>query len=384
VISESGVREISERFVKMRGQLGKINMNRTSFTSNISRAFLLSLAIAGAPVMAQTETVEPAPTAVIAASNAPTRTIDAAQTTVLNDAIKRKQWDAAKTAVLAGADVNAVDKKGVTVLMRACEARQTELVEALLQNGAKTEAADGIGRTALHYAIPEGNQPKKKKFGFGSVMSAMGGLGSVLGGVGMLGGLGGFGSLLGGGGVESLLGGNLASLLGGGGFNLTGKSGWSAIAGAALQGDTGGKFGIAQMLSGQGAGNLDAGGWTNMMSSVKGSNPQILSAMSKLGTGADAQNNPMWDQFLNAASSGDQASVAEMMQKPEMQVLLAQAQTGLSGAASELPGNASRTIIESLIKNGAKTTAATRDGDTPAKIAQERGLPEIAALLGAQ
>jgi hypothetical protein len=93
---------------------------------------------------------------------------------------------------------------------------------------------------------------------------------------------GGFAShLLGGGNIDSLLGGNLQGLLSGNAFNLTGKSGWSAIIGTALQGDikSNGAFGLQNLL---GSGKLDAGGWTNLIGAVKGSNGQVFSAMSNL------------------------------------------------------------------------------------------------------
>ena len=332
------------------------------------RALLLSLSLCGIPAFAQEAPIAPSVT----------RVVVPAQTSALQKAVKDQNWDAARAAIAAGADVNVADKGGVTPLMRVSAARQSELVDLLLQNGADVSALDKKGQSALFYALPEDPKPKKKKFGFGNVLKlASGGLGGALGGD-LRGNLGNFGSLLGGGGLESLLGGNLQSLLSGGPFNLGGKGGWSAILGSALQGDAGGKLGIGQLLSG-GASNLGAGGWTNLLSSVKGSNPKVLDAMSQINGG----NSAVWGQFLNSASSGDAASVEKLMKNPELAPLLQQASAGLGAAANELPGNASRTIIQTLLQKGA-TAGADRDGNTPATIAQARGLGDIAALFGAQ
>ncbi|BCM89728.1 hypothetical protein IAD21_01575 [Abditibacteriota bacterium] len=392
-------------------------MKNASLSHSAVRALLLSLALSGSVAFAQgtptarnplgtpVTNIVPAPDAgtvaptdsitpvtnVVPAPAATPRPIDAAQTKALQVSIKDKNWDAARAAVVAGADVNAADKGGVTVLMRAADAGQNGLVELLLQNGANPNAVDKKGQSALHYAIPADPKPKKK-FGFGKIL---GGVGTVLTG-GLLGGVlggGGLTSLLGGGGLESMMGGNLTSLLGGGAFNLSGKSGWTAIAGAALQGDAGGNMGIGQLLGSGGAGSLlgadgqmnslSAGNWTNLLSSVKGSNPQILGAMSNLGAGGNAEQSALWGQFLNAASSGDQAGVAQLMQNPELAPLLQQAQAGLGAAAGELPGNASRTIVSTLIKGGANANTVDSEGKTAIALAQDRGLTDFASAFTA-
>ncbi|RYX85069.1 ankyrin repeat domain-containing protein [bacterium] len=365
-------------------------MKNSSLSRGAVCALLLALALSGSVAMVQDASAEPTTgdtpvTNVVPAPPAAPRTIVPAQTKALQDAIKDKNWNAARAAITAGADVNIADKGGITPLMRAADASQSGLVDLLLQNGANPNAADKKGQTALHYAIPADPKPKKK-FGLGDVMGALGtaqGVGGALSG-----GMGNFGSLLGSGGVESLMGSNLTSLLGGGPFSLAGKSGWSAIAGAALQGDTGGNFGINQLLGGGGilgAGGqlnaLSAGNWTNLLSSVKGTNPQILTAMSNLGAGTSAGQSALWNQFLNAASSGNQTLVTQLMQNPDLAPLLQQATAGLGAAAGELPGNASRTIVSTLIKSGANTEALDTQGKTAAALAQDRGLTDFAPLF---
>lgn len=358
-------------------------MKNASLSRGALRALLLSLALSGSVAFAHDGAVSAASPAGVAVTNVAPRPVDAAQTKVLMESIKSKNWDGARAAVAAGADVNAADKNGVTPLMRAADACQTDLVELLVKSGANVNAVDKSGQTALHYAVPADPKPKKK-FGFGKIMGAMsGGLGLLTGGL-----VGGnlISSLVGGGGVQSLMGSNLTSLLGGGAFNPTGKSGWSAIAGAALQGDASGNFGIGQLLSsggmlGQGGkiNSLDAANWTNLMSSVKDSNPQIVGAMRNLGSDGDASQKALWGQFLTAASSGDQAGVAKLMKNPELAPVLQQATAGLGAAVSELPGNASHSIIGALIQGGAKADATDKDGKTAADLAKDRGLKDLFA-----
>ena len=365
-------------------------MKNASLSRVATLSLLLSVALWGSVAVAQDTPPIPGTsvTNILPAPDVPPtpRTIDPVQTKVLQEAVKGKNWDGARSAVLAGADTNIADKGGVTVLMRAADAGQSGLVELLLQNGANPNAVDKKGQSALHYAIPADSKPKKK-FGLGQIMGALGGAGALNN---ALGGAGNFGSLLGGTSLDTLMGSNLASLLGGQAFNLGGKSGWMAIAGAALQGDAGGNFGIGQLLGGQlGLGQLagtglGAEGWVNLLSSVKGANPQILGAMARLGAGGNADQCALWSQFLNAASSGDQNGVTQLMQNPDLVPLLQQAMAGLSSAASELPGNSSRSIVSTLLKGGATATVADKDGKTAAALAQERGLSELSALLGAQ
>jgi ankyrin repeat protein len=128
---------------------------------------------------------------------------------------------------------------------------------------------------------------------------------------------------------------------------------------------------------------LDAGKWTGLLSAARGGKPEILDAMSRLGDGAAPEVLGNWKQFLNAASSGNAASVASLMQQPALAGLLGKAGGGLQAAANELPGNAPRAIITALIDNGANIAAANRDGQTPAALALKSGQKILAEMLGA-
>ncbi len=353
-------------------------MKNLVFSRRAARALSLLVAMSGSASFAQQAPSTPPGTPVtnvVPDTTTAPRTIDAAQTKALASALKSKNWDAARIAVTSGADVNITDKSGITPLMRACDAGQAELVELLLQNGANPNALDKKGQNALHYAVP--GDPKPKKFGVGNVLGALGGGGGALG---ALGGGGDIASLLGAGGLNNLLGANLTSLLGARAFNLSGKSGWMAIAGAAIQGDAAGKLGVGQLLTGALNGNtgLDAGGWTNLLSAVKLSNPQVLGAMSKIGGGnIGADKAALWGQFLNAASSGNQSGVEGLMKNPNLLPLLKQATNGLSEATGELPGNAPRTIIGVLLESGAIANTPDGKGKTPLALAQERGVADV-------
>ena len=352
------------------------------------RALALSILLSTAPAIGFAQNEVPATPAAVEAT-AP-RKIDPAQTVMLWDALKAENWDAATAALQGGADLNFADKTGMTPLMRAAGAHKTDLVALLLQNGAQANALDKKGLSALQYALPQGMvQPKKKKkFGLGSLGKIAGGVvGSKVGGVGNLGKLGDLAnnpiaaSLLGDSSLDALLGTNLQGLLGSKAFDLAGKNNWTAIAGAALQGDTGGKLGVASLLGGKltGATGLDAGGWTSLLSSVQKGKPEILGAMMRLG---DAKNADLWSGFLNAAGSGDAATVAQLMKNPSLEPLLQQATGGLYAAAGELPGNATRSVITALLQNGANPSLKNRAGQDALALAQARGLDDLAALLG--
>lgn len=292
--------------------------------------------------------------------------------------------DAEAIALLqSGANPNTADKNNMTPLLFASQNGKPELVRALLDMGANANAVDKNGRSALHFATMIG-QPKPKKKGFGGLGKMLGGavLGNAMGG-GLGGGLGNLGSggawasaLLGGGSLDALLGQNLSGLLNGGAFNLGNKNGWTAIIGTALQGDlkNNGAFGMQSLLSG---GRMDAGGWINLVGAVKGSNLQVLAAMSNVGGAGNAQ----WAQFINAAASSDKNAAASMMSDSKMQPLLVQATQGFATASGELPANAAKTIVADLLAKGATANLADNDGKTPSQMAQARSWNDVAALL---
>jgi hypothetical protein len=267
--------------------------------------------------------------------------------------------------------------------MRAGAARQNDVVKLLLDMGANPNALDKKGRNALHYAIPEGEAKPKKKRGFGGMLGglAKGALGGAIGGK--------LGDIAGGSLASSLLGStSLDGLLA-----ATCKVCWGDLVRPGrqrrLDGDCRSRAARRRgrqiqyrLASGRRSSNLDAGKWTSLLSSVKGGKPEILQAMTRLGNGAAPETVANWTQFLTSASSGDVTGAAALMNKPELAGLLQQATNGLKAGAGELPGNASRSIISALIERGAKADASNKDGDTPAKLAQERGLSELAALLG--
>ena len=371
-------------------------MNRIRLSRSTRRALALAILLASAPAIGYAQDVPVTPATATPATATPatatpataaTRKIDPAQTLALWNALKTENWDAATAALQSGADLNVADKSGMTPLMRAAGAHKTDLVAMLLQNGAAANALDKKGLSALQYALPQGTvQPKKKKkFGLGSLGKVAGGvMGGKVGGLGKLGDLVNnpvAASLLGDSSLDALLGTNLQGLLGSNVFDLTGKNNWTAIAGAALQGDASGKRGVASLLGGKltGATGLDAGGWTNLLSSVQSGKPEVLGAMMRLG---DTKNADLWSGFLNAAGSGDAATVAQLMKNPSLEPLLQQATGGLYAAAGELPGNATRSVITALLQNGANPSLKNRAGDDALALAQSRGLDELAALLG--
>ena len=257
-----------------------------------------------------------------------------------------------------GANPNAADKGLVTPLMFAAQNGKPELVRALLDMGADSKAVNKKGQSALHFATMIG-QPKPKKRGFGGLGKMLGG--AVLGNAvnGSLGSVGNFGSLLGSGGIDSLLGNNLTGLLNGGAFNLGGKSGWTAIIGTALQGDlkSNGAFGLQNMLNSQ-VNKMGANQWINLVGAVKSSNPQVLAAMSNIGGAGNAQ----WSQFMQMAASGDVKNVTNLMGDTKMKLLLVQATQGFASASGELPANAAKTIVSSLLQKGANANALDEIG----------------------
>ncbi len=298
----------------------------------------------------------------------------------LLDDLKEGRWEEALQGLAAGANPNAQAKDGMTALMLASQGGKPDIVNALLERGAQVNATNKAGQTALHLATTIGQpKPKKKKFG---------GFGGLLGGAAMGGALGGLGdkaglasSLLGSGGVDALLGDNLKGLLQSGVFNLSGTSGWKAVIGTALQGDlkNGGVLGIQNLLGS--SSGIDAQGWVNLLSSVKGSNTDVFSAMGNLAGGAGVEGAQQWTQFLGAASAGDLIAVQGLMGNQGFAPLLGQALQGLNGATNELPANAARNIVGQLVEKGADFKAVDKAGKTAAELLEARGWEDVSALL---
>jgi len=84
--------------------------------------------------------------------------------TALKQAAMGGHVEAAKMLLEAGADVNKKTDKGWTVLMGAVRVREEplEIVELLLQAGANLNARDADGKTALDWALEEGNDEAVK------------------------------------------------------------------------------------------------------------------------------------------------------------------------------------------------------------------------------
>jgi outer membrane protein assembly factor BamB len=96
-------------------------------------------------------------------SNIPaTNSVDAQKSKLneqLLEAASRNDLDAARQALDAGANINAVDAYGSTVLMLAAEASvgsggKDPLIELLLEKGANADLRDADGLTAYEYATP--------------------------------------------------------------------------------------------------------------------------------------------------------------------------------------------------------------------------------------
>lgn len=344
-------------------------------TSYCGAACALSLTLLASTVVATAQDSAPAITITQIAPDPGTpapRIVVPAQTEALKNALKKNDWDAATLAITNGASVNDTDKNGVTALMLAAQERKPSVVQLLLDSGADPNALDKKGRSALHYAIPPDPKPKKK-FGIGNVLGAMGAVGNLPGGLGKISGMN---SLLGGGGLDQLLGNNLTQLLGGQSFSPGSKSNWMAIAGSALLGDKTGDLGIGRLLTGTGELKLGAGDWVGLLSSVKGNNARVLGAMGNLGAG-DSAKSALWNQFLGAASSGNNAGVAALMGNADLAPLLGQAVQGLTLARGELPGNATRSIIGALTGRGLNLNTPDKGGKTAMQLATERGLTEL-------
>ena len=309
----------------------------------------------------------------------------------LLDALRENEDETeAREALGAGANPNAAGKDGVTALMLATQNGKVDLVQKLLVFGAQPNAVNKNQQSALHLATTIGApKPKKKRFG---------GLGGILGGAAMGaalgGGLGDFGAggvwagnLLGSAGLDSLLGANLDGFLHGGVFNLTGRLGWNVILGTAMQGDlrANGLYGMQNMLSYGSLGGLGAGGrlgaanWIGLASAVNSSNPKVLGVMSNLPSG-----DPRWSQFMSAAAAGNRAAVDGYLADPTMRPLFDQAEQGFASAANELPGNAARTIIKSLLDKGANASLRDKSGKTAADLAKDRGWDDVVTMLNAK
>ena len=75
----------------------------------------------------------------------------------LHEAAKKKDVEAVKVLLKAGADVNARDKDGGTPLYAAVFWGHVELVKLLLEAGANVNAKGIGGDTPLHLAAIQGN-----------------------------------------------------------------------------------------------------------------------------------------------------------------------------------------------------------------------------------
>jgi hypothetical protein len=309
-------------------------MNRKhTFLSSTRRTLTLAAVFAATPAFAWAQEAPPSNPADVQQSATQQTAVPAervivpAQTQALFNAMRTGNREAARAAILAGADANVAGSDGMTALMRAAQLRQPEIVQLLLDHGARTDAADKAGRTALHYTVPEGAaaapKPKKKKK-WGKIL---GGLASVATG-GLMGGLG--GGMLG----------SLGSVLGG-------------LGSTALGGMLGG--GLDGMMAGA------AGGQSQVLSDIGPKEMEIL-------------------EKLNAvAATGDQAAIEAMMKTPEVAALIQKLTAGRPAAAQV--DETSRTIINALMQKGAVATATNLQGKTPAVLAQERGLSALAEML---
>jgi ankyrin repeat protein len=70
----------------------------------------------------------------------------------LHKALVRMAWNAARTLIDHGADLNAPDKMGNTPLMISMGNRNLELTEYMMSRGADAKKKDTLSKTLLHYA----------------------------------------------------------------------------------------------------------------------------------------------------------------------------------------------------------------------------------------
>ena len=76
----------------------------------------------------------------------------------LLSAVEEGDVEALKSALAAGADVNAADSEGITSLMRAAETGNEEILKLLIEAGADVNAADCDDITSLICAAETGNE----------------------------------------------------------------------------------------------------------------------------------------------------------------------------------------------------------------------------------
>ncbi|MBR3927115.1 MAG: ankyrin repeat domain-containing protein [Akkermansia sp.] len=76
----------------------------------------------------------------------------------LLSAVEEGDVEALKSALAAGADVNAADSEGITSLMRAAESGNEEILKLLIEAGADVNAADCDDITPLICAAETGNE----------------------------------------------------------------------------------------------------------------------------------------------------------------------------------------------------------------------------------
>jgi ankyrin repeat protein len=75
----------------------------------------------------------------------------------LTQAVFNKDVDGVRSAIAAGANINAVDAAKMTVLMTAAATRQLECVKLFLEGGADIHAVDAFGRCVLLHAVLGGS-----------------------------------------------------------------------------------------------------------------------------------------------------------------------------------------------------------------------------------
>jgi len=298
-------------------------------------------------------------------------------------------------AIAAGEDVNRGDKGGKTPLMLAASLGRTDLVQTLLEHGAQVNQCDNDGRTALHYVLAAAHpEPAKKKRGFGGLLDQAKGVGGKA--LEVVASAGSLSAFLPGGPLlmnlaQGMMGKGMPGLMvPGAAFGLGSQGAWSGVLGAALvHGGAAGKAGAAPIL-----GALDgvlqkgappaaaASSWNVLLSSAGSTQPDLYRAMSNLGPDATPAERAAWSQFLQAAQSGDEASLQAMLTNPTLAPVLARATTGLEAAANQIPGrDGGAGIVNALVAHGADTTLMDKSGVTALQRAQSLKLDAVIGVL---
>jgi ankyrin repeat protein len=313
----------------------------------------------------------------------------------LIDAVRSGDIEAVKTALSSGGDVNLRDKQGRTPLLFAAAAGRQDIVNLLLEKGADPNIADNAGRTALHLvlageAVEKMPGGKRNRGLFGKLEGGAKGIVKTVertatGALNMVG----VGGLLKNGIAKSfgrtLLMNALPFVGVAGAFGQTGQ-GWSALLGASLSGGANPAT-LASLVPGASGANvgdmaLNASGWTNLVSSAKQGQADVVNALRNT-PGIGDGDRAMWGQFIDAAAKRDTETVQRLMNDPRVAPLVAQAQAGLANAAKTLPGaDGGSAIARALIEKGADRNIKDKAGRTPLDRAKAEGLKELTELLG--